>query len=185
MRSDCTEARAGAVGVGREGRGRIERYCSKALTGRLYKNTSEWMTGGPERSNHIPKQSRVRDTWRKRWRENRGVYALSHPSAAVRPASRASPNFVSHKIRERQIDLSGARSPAIRRSGIVKFKRSLDERKEWIESTEEKLLVINKEIIDPRERIPSTQKQIGNNINSFLTQASIHSGANDGVMYLG
>ena len=163
----------------------MQRYCSKTLAGRLYKIPSEWMTGGPGQSNHIPKQSRGRDTWRKRWRENRGIYALSHPSAAIRPASRAPPNFVSHKIRGRQIDLSGARSPAIRRSEIVKIRRSLDERKEWIESTEEKLLVINKEIIDPRQRMTSMQMSFGNNIYSFLTQASIHSGANDGVMYLG
>ena len=41
---------------------------------------------------YIPKQSRVRDTWRKRRRGNRGVYALSHSSAMVRPAPRASRN---------------------------------------------------------------------------------------------
>ena len=173
------------MGGSGEGRGEMERYCSKTLVGRLYKSTSEWMTSGPRQSNHIPQQSRVRDTWRKRWRGNRGVYALSNPSAAVRPASRASPNFVSHKIRERQIDLSGVRFPTIRRSGIVKFKRSLDERKEWIKSTEEKLMIINEEIIGPRQHISGTQKSVGNNINSFLTQASIHSGANDGAMYLG
>ena len=42
----------------------------------------------------------------------------SHPNAAVRSASRASPNFASHGIRERQISLSDAGFPAIRRSGI-------------------------------------------------------------------
>ena len=67
----------------------------------------------------------------------------------------------------------------------TKPERSLNERKEWIESTEGKLLIINKEIIGPRQRMTSMKKPVGNNINSFLTQASIHSGANDGVMYLG
>ena len=67
----------------------------------------------------------------------------------------------------------------------AKSKRSLDEEKEWIESTEEKLLTINKEILGSKQRMTSMQRPIGNNINSFLTQASIHSGANDGFMYLG
>ena len=73
----------------------------------------------------------------------------------------------------------------IRCSEITEFKSSLDERKEWIKATEEKLLVINKEILDPKQRMTSMPKPVGNNINSFLTQASIHSGANDGAMYLG
>ena len=68
----------------------------------------------------------------------------------------------------------------------AKSKRSLDEGKEWIESTEEKLLTINKEIFfGSKQRTTSMRRLIGNNINSFVTQASIHSGANDGVMYLG
>ena len=68
----------------------------------------------------------------------------------------------------------------------AKSKRSLDEGKEWIESTEEKLFTINKEnFLVQKQRTTSMQKLIGNNINSFITQASIHSGANDGVMYLG
>ena len=54
-RSSCAEAGAGAVGGGREGRERMERYCSKTLAGRFYKITSVWMIGGPGRSNHIPK----------------------------------------------------------------------------------------------------------------------------------
>ena len=68
----------------------------------------------------------------------------------------------------------------------AKSKRSLDEEKEWIESTEEKLFTINREnFLVQKQRTTSMQKLIGNNINSFITQASIHSGANDGVMYLG
>ena len=65
-------------------------------------------------------------------------------------------------------------------------KRSLDEEEEWIESTEEKLFTINREnFLVQKQRTTSMQKLIGNNINSFITQASIHSGANDGVTYLG
>ena len=65
-------------------------------------------------------------------------------------------------------------------------KRSLDEEEEWIESTEEKLFSINREnFLVQKQRTTSMQKLIGNNINSFITQASIHSGANDGVTYLG
>ena len=68
----------------------------------------------------------------------------------------------------------------------AKSKRSLDEEKEWIESTEEKLFTINREnFLVQKQHTTSMQKLIGNNINSFITQASIHSGANDGVMYLG
>ena len=88
------------MGGGKEG----EEKNGKALLKKpspdaLYKGASEWLTSGSGRSCHIPKQSRTHDTWRKRWRGNRGVYALSHPSVAVRPASRASPKFGSHKIR--------------------------------------------------------------------------------------
>ena len=66
----------------------------------------------------------------------------------------------------------------------AKPKGSLDEGKEWIESTEEKLLTFNKEIFS-KQRMTSMRRLIRNSINSFITQASIHSGANDGVMYLG
>ena len=95
-------------------------HCSETLTSSIYNIPSEWMTGGPEQPNHIPKQLHRRDTWRKKRRGDRGVYVLSRPSAAVRSASRVSPDFVSRGIRERQISLSDARSPAIRRSGTGK-----------------------------------------------------------------
>ena len=42
-----------------------------------------------------------------------------------------------------------------------------------------------KRFFGSKQRMTSMQKPVGNSINSFLTQASIHSGANDGVMYLG
>ena len=87
------------------------------------------MTGGPGRSNHILKQLRGRDTWRKKRRVDRGIYALSHPSAAVRPASRASPNFVSRGIRERQVGLPDAGFPAIRRSEIGEVQKITRRRK--------------------------------------------------------
>ena len=68
----------------------------------------------------------------------------------------------------------------------AKSKRSLDEGKEWIESTEEKLFTINREnFLVQKQRTTSMRKLIGNNIKSFITQTSIHSGANDGVTYLG
>ena len=94
------------------------RHYSKTLAGRIYKIPSEWMTGGPGRSNHILELLRWRDTWRRKRRGNRGVYVPSHPNAAVRSASRVSPNFASRGICERQIGLSGAGFPAIRRSEI-------------------------------------------------------------------
>ena len=86
-------------------RGRMLGRSTEILAGHIYKVPSEWMTGGPGRSNHIWEQLCRRDTWRKRRRGDRGVYAPSHPNAAVRPASRASPNFASHGIREQQISL--------------------------------------------------------------------------------
>ena len=46
-----------------------------------------------------------------------------HPNTAVRPASRASPNFASHGIYERQIGLSDAGFPAISRSEIVEARK--------------------------------------------------------------
>ena len=64
----------------------------KPSPGALYKDASEWLTSGSGRSCHIPKQSCTHNTWRKRQRRNQGVHALSHPSTAVRPASRASQN---------------------------------------------------------------------------------------------
>ena len=92
-RSGWAEARAGDAGGGGEGRrGDWRSTVQKPSPDTFYRAASEWMTSGPRQSNHIPKQSHVRDTWRKRRRGNRGVYALSHPSTAVRPASRASQN---------------------------------------------------------------------------------------------
>ena len=80
---------------GRRQRGRREEWegtVQKPSPDALYKDASEWLTSRPGRSCHIPKQSRTHDTWRKRRHGNRGVHALSHPSTAVRPASRASQN---------------------------------------------------------------------------------------------
>ena len=99
------------------------RHCSKTLAGRIYKIPSEWMTGGPGRSNHILELLCGRVTWRRKRRGDRGVYAPSHLSAAVRSASRAPPNFASRGIRERQIGLSGAGFPAIHRSEIVEARK--------------------------------------------------------------
>ena len=62
----------------------------KPSPGALYKDASEWLTSGSGRSCHIPKQSRMHDTWQKRRRGNRGVHALSHPIFVVLPASRTS-----------------------------------------------------------------------------------------------
>ena len=104
-------------------KGRILRRSTEILAGHIYKVPSEWMTGGPGRSNHIQEQLCRRDTWRKRRRGDRGVYAPSHPNAAVRPASRAPPNFASRGIREQQISLSDAVFPAIRRSEIVEARK--------------------------------------------------------------
>ena len=95
------------------------RRSTEILAGHIYKVPSEWMTSGPGRSNHIWEQLWRLDTWRKRRRGDRGVYAPSHPNAAVCPASRAPPNFASRGIREQQISLSGAVFPAIRCSEIV------------------------------------------------------------------
>ena len=111
----------------------------KPSPGALYKDTSEWLTSRPGRSCHIPKQSRTHDTWRKRRRRNRGVRALSHPSTAVRPASRASQNSDPAKsANSRSIcqTISFLRTVARK---FTKFKSSLDRRKEWIKATERKV----------------------------------------------
>ena len=120
------EKLCGGESVGRRRRKQrenAEALLKKTLAGRVYKIPSEWMTGGPGRSNHILKQLCGCDTWRKKRRGDRGVYAPSHPNAAVRPASRASPNFASRGIREQQISLSDAVFPAIRRSEIVEARK--------------------------------------------------------------
>ena len=68
----------------------------------------------------------------------------------------------------------------------TKPERSLDERKEWIESTEDKLLTINEEILwiqDNARPVCKGQSETASTPPSL--KASIHSGANDGVMYLG
>ena len=66
-----------------------------------------------------------------------------------------------------------------------KLERSLDAKIEWIESTEDKLLPVNEEILDPEQRTTRAQRLIGNDINSFFTRSLNPFGANDGVMYLG
>ena len=104
-------------------RGRMLRRSTKILAGHVYKVPSEWLTCGPGRSNHIWEQLWRLDTWRKRRRGDRGVYAPSHPNAAVCPASRAPPNFAPRRIREQQISLSDAVFPAIRRSEIVEARK--------------------------------------------------------------
>ena len=108
----------------------------------LYKDASEWLTSGSVQSCHIPKQSRTHDTWRKRRHGNRGVHALSHPSTAVRPASRASQNSDPTKSANgrsicQAIDF--LRSVAQK---FTKFKSSLDRRKEWIKVTKRKAAAI-------------------------------------------
>ena len=123
------------------------RRSTEILAGRIYKVPSEWMTGGPGQSNHILEQLCRRDTWRRKRRGDRGVYVPSHPNAAVRSTSRASPNFASRGIRERQIGLSDAGFPRSVARRSSKPERSLDERREWIESTEDKLLTIDEEIL--------------------------------------
>ena len=82
------------------------RRSTEILAGHIYKVPSEWMTGGPV--DLII---------------SGGSYAPSHPNAAVRPASRAPPNFASRRICEQQISLSDAVFPAIRRSEIVEARK--------------------------------------------------------------
>ena len=101
------------------------RRSTEILAGHIYKVPSEWLTCGPGRSNHICEQLWRLDTWRKRRRGDRGVYVPSHPNAAVRPASRASPNFASRGIRERQIGLPDAGFPAIRRLEIGEVQKKI------------------------------------------------------------
>ena len=142
---------------GRRGRGQEEEWGNTVQNpspGAFYKGTSEWLTSGPERSYHIPKQSRARDTWRKRRRRNRGVYALSHPSAAVRPASRASQNSDPTKSANgRSIcqTMDFLRSVARK---FIKCKSSLDLRKEWIKATEIRVAVINKRLLVQNDTYP-------------------------------
>ena len=61
------------------------------------------------------------------------------------------------------------RRPVARRSS--KLERSLDAKIEWIESTEDKLLPVNEEILDPEQRTTRAQRLIGNDINSFFTRS--------------
>ena len=68
----------------------------------------------------------------------------------------------------------------------TKPERSLDERKEWTESTEDKLLTINEEILWTQGNArPVCKGQSETASTPPSLKASIHSGANDGVMYLG
>ena len=107
-------------------RGRMRRRSTEILARCIYKVPSAWLTCGPGRSNHIWEQLCRLDTWRKRRRGNRGVYALSHPSTAVRPALRASQNSDPTKsANDRSICQTVDFLRSVARK-FTKFKSSLD-----------------------------------------------------------
>ena len=54
---------------------------------------------------------------------------------------------------------------------LSKLERSLDAKIEWIESTEDKLLPVNEEILDPERRTTRAQRLIENDINAFFTRS--------------
>ena len=122
------------------------RRSTEILAGHIYKVPSEWMTGGPGRSNHI---------WNSyaggiRGEKGGAEIEASTPRPIRTPRSaplRARPQ-ISH-LAESANGRSVCQTRDFLRSVAQKSakpKRSLDEGKEWIESTEEKLLTINKEI---------------------------------------
>lgn len=135
----------GAVGGDEGGRkGNGEALFKKPSPDALYRDASEWLTSRPGWTCQIPKQSRASDTWRKRRCRNRGVYALSHPSTAVCPASRASQNLDPAKYansRSTCQTVDFLRSVARR---FTRFESSLDKGKEWIKATERKVDAIAK-----------------------------------------
>ena len=51
--------------------------------------------------------------------------------------------------------------------------------------TEREVDAITKKSLVQSKTLSQHEKQVGRILNSFLTQTSIHSGANDGAMYLG
>ena len=125
------------------------RRSTEILAGHIYKVPSEWMTGGPGRSNHI---------WNSYAGGIRGEKggarieaSLPYPIRVPQP----SPLRALPKIRIPQNPLTADQS--VRRylsydlslGSSLKFKSSLDRRKEWIKATERKVAAINKKIIGP------------------------------------
>ena len=128
-------------------RERMLRHSTKILAGRIYKVPSEWMPGGPGRSNHI---------WNSyadgiRGEKGGAEIEASMPRPIRTPRSaplRARPQ-ISHPAESANgrpvYQTRDFLRPVARKSS--KPERSLDERREWIESTEDKLVTINEEIL--------------------------------------
>ena len=123
------------------------RRSTEILAGHIYKVPSEWMTGGPGRSNHI---------WNSyadgiRGEKGGAEIEASMPRPIRTPRSaplRARPQ-ISHPA-ESASNKSVCQTRCFRRSVArrsSKLERSLDAKIEWIESTEGKLLPVNKEIL--------------------------------------
>jgi len=140
------------VDGGKDGREKSGRALfKKPSPGALYKDVSEWLTSGSERSCHIPKQSRTHDTWRKRRRGNLGIHA--YPVRLPRAAPlRALPKFripQNPLTADQSVRRYLSRDPSLGSS--PKFKSSLDRRQEWIKATEVKVDAnAERKIADPR-----------------------------------
>ena len=123
------------------------RRSTEILAGHIYKVPSEWMTGGPGRSNHI------RNSYADGIRGEKGGAEIeaSMPRPIRTPRSaplRARPQ-ISHPA-ESANNKSACQTWRFRRSVArrsTKFERSLDAKIEWIESTEDDLLLVNEEIL--------------------------------------
>ena len=123
------------------------RRSTEILAGLIYKVPSEWVTGGPGRSNHI---------WNSYADGIRGEKGGAEIEASMpRPirTPRSAPLRARPKISHPAESANGRsvcqtrdflRSVARKSS---KPERSLDERREWIESTEDKLVTINEDIL--------------------------------------
>ena len=122
------------------------RRSTEILAGHIYKVSSEWMTGGPV--DLIISGSSYED-WIRGEKGGAEIEAsMPRPIRAPRTAPlRALPQipYPAESADGRSVCQTRDFIRSVARKS-AKSKGSFDERKEWIESTEEKLLTINKEI---------------------------------------
>ena len=126
------------------------RRSTEILAGHIYKVPSEWMTGGPGRSNHI--WSSYADGMRGEKGGTEIEASMSRPIRTPRSAPLRARPQISHPA-ESANSKSVCQTRCFRRSVArrsLKPERSLDAKIEWIESTEDKLLTVDEEILWPR-----------------------------------
>ena len=123
------------------------RRSTEILTGHIYKVPSEWMTGGPV--DLIISGSSYADGIRGEESGAEIEASMSRPIRTPRSAPLRARPQISHPA-ESANGRSVCQTRGFPRSvarGSSKPERSLDERREWIESTEDKLVTINEEIL--------------------------------------